>query len=195
MAMNQLISDVQAGLPFTPKFNDMFKSLDLCSLDGVRVVFVNTLPYANAGVADGLAFSVPKDLPATQMPASADLFQDALEKTRTPEQDEFSYELDYLVKQGVLLLNMSITCPIGKPENHLPMWKPLFEKLIHDIAYRTLGTIFVFIGPETEYLHQYVRKGQYKFFLPDTGKDWDYMDVFNKINEILKKNDKHPINW
>jgi uracil DNA glycosylase len=57
MALNQLVSDVQAGQPFTPHLNNLFKSMDLCKFEDVKVVFVNTYPTAGTDKPTGLAFA------------------------------------------------------------------------------------------------------------------------------------------
>jgi len=188
MAINQLLSDFVAGQPFTPTFKDLFKSMDLCDLKDVKVVFVNAYPSDEKGVANGLAFG-----------GNVNPFVNSLNDIAS---DEFidgpAPSLEFVPKDnGVLLLNMALTCPIGKQTDHLPMWTPVFEKLIADIAYKTLNTIFVFIGNETEYLGKAVRKGQYKFFLPEVpvDGDWNNIEVFSKINTLLKKLDKEPVNW
>jgi uracil DNA glycosylase len=185
LAINQLFSDFQAGQPFTPTFKGLFKSMDLCKLEDVKVVFVNAYPFDEKDIADGLAFS-----------GQVTAFHNAINNITNSRLD--GCLLEYLPGQeGVLLLNASITCPIGKKEDHLPMWKPVFEKLIADIAYKTMGTIFVFVGKEVEYMGKAVRKGQYKFFLPEMpgNTEWNDLDVFNKINSILKKSGKEPVNW
>jgi uracil-DNA glycosylase len=185
LALNQLFSDFQAGQPFTPTFKDLFKSMDLCDLSDVKVVFVNAYPFDEKGMADGLAFS-----------GQVTAFHNDIDAITDKQLDGAS--LEYLpAQEGVLLLNASITCPIGKKTDHLPMWKPVFEKLIADIAYKTTGTIFVFVGKEVEYMGKFVRKGQFKFFLPELPGDseWNNLDVFNKINSILKKSGKEPVNW
>lgn len=187
LAINQLLSDFVAGQPFTPTFKDLFKSLDLCTLKDVKVVIVNTYPSDEKGVANGLAFG-----------GNINPFVNTLnEITKEKFIDGPTPSLEYLPQNGVLLLNMALTCPIGKQTDHLPMWRPVFEKLIADIAYKTLGTVFVFVGQETEYLGKCTRKGQYKFFLPAVPSvgTWEDGGVFEKINTLLKKIEKEPINW
>jgi uracil-DNA glycosylase len=184
-----------AGKAFTPTFMDLFKSFRLCSHEGVRVIFINTYPNPIADQNNGLALSCP--ISVEKLPYDVVNFQTELEKVRTAESETSSQDLSYLAKQGVMLLNFSMTTSVNNLGSHLELWRPAFQKLIADIAYKTMKTIFVFIGPETEYLQKAVRKGQYKFFLPDVrgGQPWDTDGVFKKINSLLEKQEKHPINW
>jgi uracil DNA glycosylase len=77
------------------------------------------------------------------------------------------------------------------------MWKPVFDKLLADIAYKTTGTIFVFVGEEAKQFAKHVRKGQYRFFIPEVTQrnGWDPIDIFNRINSLLEITEKEPINW
>jgi len=178
LALNQLMSDVQAGQPFTPLIKNIFKSYDLCALEDVKVVIVGNHPHPDKGVADGLAFS-GYDNP----------FVKALTSSHNDLKD--------LPAEGVLLLTAGLTCPIGKATDHMPMWAPLTEKLIKAISYRTVKTIFVFVGKETEHLGKQVGRQHLKFFLPDVieGEEWDHDDAFDKINKALNKMEKTPVNW
>jgi uracil-DNA glycosylase len=178
MALSQLMSDVQAGQPFTPLIKNIFKSYDLCPLEDVKVVFVSSNPHPDKGVANGLAFNN----------YSNDFYYSL--------QNEEGYNLEYLPKnEGVMLLTAALTCPIGKPTDHIPMWAPLTDKLIKAISYRTVNTIFVFIGKDVEGLAKNVGKHHLKFFTPKVGDGWDSGNVFANINKALIKMDKSPINW
>lgn len=193
--LKTLMEQFSAGHKFTPTFPSLFKSFDLCSREGVRVVFVNAYPSDKPIYNDGLALSFSGE--GQDYPLATQNFQDELKNARTAESENHTTDLSYLAKQGVMLLNFSMTCPEGSKKDHLELWRPAFQKLITDITYKTVGTIFVFIGSETEYLHKAVRKGQYKFFLPniEDSPSWETDGIFTKINTILEKQEKHPINW
>jgi len=182
-AIHQLVCDVQAGQPFTPLIKDMFKSFDLCPLEDVKVVFINANPSAVASENDGLAFS-----------SHPNPFNEALDNI----QEGFSNYLGYLPENGVLLLNMALTCPVGKSKDHIPMWEPIARTIIHQIAYQTVKTVFVFVGEEVEHLAQQVTKNHLKLFIPsfkEGGKQWDSIEVFQRINLLLTNAKKEPVNW
>jgi hypothetical protein len=67
--------------------------------------------------------------------------------------------------------------------------------LIESLQSITSGIIWVFIGESTEELGTLVGPDNYKFFIPKLENSWDHMDVFNKINIILEKEDSSPIKW
>lgn len=179
-AIHQLVSDVQAGQPFTPLIKDLFKSFDKCDLKDVKVVFVNEHPYAEKGVANGLAFS-----------GQNNPFLKSLDKDNESD-------MTYLPENGVLLLNVAMTCPIGKPKDHVPMWESVTGTIINHIAAETINTVFVFVGEETQHLSAEVGVYHPKLFIPSFPKDdkeWDSIDIFERINRILKNANKTAIDW
>ena len=183
-AMYQLVSDVQAGQQFTPLLKDMFKSFDLCPLEEVKVVFINNTPYSEVGVSNGLAFA-GKQNPFTR---------EISDISETGECDE---SLLSLPQKGVLLLNVSLTCPVGKSTDHLEMWKPITSHLLREIAEATVNTIFVFVGESTEYLSKEVPSSHAKLFLPSFKDEdqWESINVLERTNNILKKGGKKEIAW
>lgn len=196
MAVGQLVSDVQAGQPFTPNLNSLFKSFDLCALEDVKVVFVNAHPYAEKGVSNGIAFSGKIN------PFSRELNNVTEEKFL----DGPAPSLEYLPKEGVLMLNLAMTSPICKeelsrpaPDDHIPMWNPVSNAIIKQLSYRTVRTIFVFVGDKTEHLSYNVKGPNHKkIFIPSFKNDndgWDSNDIFNRINLIRQKDGQEPIVW
>ena len=178
MVLNQLMSDLQAGQQFTPSLKNIFKSFDLCKLTDVNVVIVSNNPNSESGIADGLSFS------GYENPFYLSL-KNKEEGVKT------NFNLEYLPStKGVMLITAALTCPVGKPNDHIPMWNPLSEKLIKAISYRTVKTIFVFIGEETEHLAKHVGKQHLKFFLPEVKEGWDPGDAFININKALNKMEK-----
>lgn len=177
LALHQLMHDVQTGLKFTPVIKNIFKSYDLCPLDKVKVVIIDNNPNPEAGISDGLAFSN---------------YPNAFKKALVGNQPV----LDYLPqREGVMLLTKGLTCPVGRPENHVPMWEPVIEMMIKSISYRTTNTIFVFVGENTESLSEMVGKNHLKFFIPQVKEEWDSSSIFGKINDGLIKLKKEPVTW
>jgi uracil DNA glycosylase len=132
-SLYQLMSDRKAGQSFIPKFGSIFRSFDLCKLEKAKIVVIGNVP-AQSG-ADGLAFSEDKINPFTK--EIADI------TTYTGDQRS----LEYLPQEeGVMLLNASLTAPMGEYAPHTAMWEPIIKQMIDQIGYRTNKTIFVFVG-------------------------------------------------
>ena len=196
LAIEQLVSDVQAGQPFTPVINNLFKSFDLCKLQDVKVVFIDAHPYPEKGVSKGLAFAGKVN----------PFVRELNDVTNVKFIDGPAPSLEYLPKIGVLLLNLAMTSPIlkdglDKPlaDDHIPMWNPVTSEIIKQIAYRTVNTVFIFVGEKTEHLtHQIKQSSHRKIFIPSFNNNndgWDSNNVFKKINKILEKREQPTIDW
>lgn len=99
---------------------------------------------------------------------------------------------DYEGRDHVTIVRTPLT--ISEGVDNASLWAPFVKQLLDEIAYRTLNTIFVFVGEHTEKYNTVVRKGQYKFFVPKN-PDFDVAKIHNNINDLLKKIDKTPIDW
>ncbi len=102
-------------------------------------------------------------------------------------------ELPEYAADNVLIIRSPLT--EGEGLTHSNLWHDYINHLIDQISYRTVGTIFIFAGNETEVFSKHIRKGQYKFFVPDSTEPWDYKCLQENINDLLKKIKAEPINW
>ena len=55
--LKSLMTEIDNGKKFTPKFKDIFRAYEMCPYNNVKVVFIGQDPYPQADVADGIAFS------------------------------------------------------------------------------------------------------------------------------------------
>jgi uracil-DNA glycosylase len=114
-----------------PESPDVFRALKLCPNGQVKVVILGQDPYYD-GTADGLAFSYKDGVRPPGKKKSLDIILDEIERDCY---DGFNvnrdYQLDYLAKQGVLLLNSVLTVFKGKPDSHKGMgWETLTERIL-----------------------------------------------------------------
>jgi uracil DNA glycosylase len=98
----------------------------------------------------------------------------------------------YESKEGVLLIRTPLTESEGVDSNK--MWDAFVRQLLDEIAYKTLKTVFIFVGKDTEKYKGITRKGQFKFFVP-IEPEFDISKVYNNVNDLLKKIDKEPVGW
>lgn len=123
-----VIRDRLAGTDFLPGPGAIFRALDLTAPDQVRVVILGQDPYPTPGHADGLAFSVTA---GTALPRSLNnIFKEMREDIdAAPE----SGDLTHWARQGVLLLNSSLSVPAGQAGAH-SRWG--WDKLARDAVAR-----------------------------------------------------------
>ena len=114
----------------------VLRALDLTPRAQVRVVILGQDPYHGAGQAEGLAFSVPAAVkPPPSLRNILDEISRSLGVPRPP-----NGHLGGWARQGVLLLNTSLTVEDGQPASHARQgWEALTDALIEATA-RDPGT-------------------------------------------------------
>lgn len=122
-------------------------ALELTPRDRVRVVILGQDPYHGAGQAEGLAFSVPR---GTRLPPS--LRNIFLEQTRDLGLPLPAHgHLGAWARQGVLLLNTSLTVEEGMPAAHAKRgWEALTDEIIKTLAQDGVPKVFLLWGAHAQ---------------------------------------------
>ena len=97
-----------------PPPTQIFNAFEYCAFDQVKVVILGQDPYHGKGQAHGLAFSVNENIPIP--PSLQNIFKEI--KSDTGENPLPNGSLVSWAKQGVLLLNATLTVQSGKPGSH-----------------------------------------------------------------------------
>jgi uracil-DNA glycosylase len=189
--IDSLISLVDGGRRFTPPFKDIFNAFKECDYNNLKVVIVGQDPYPQLGVADGIAFSCSNKGKAEK---SLQYILKAL------EDEDADVDLRRWSNQGVLLINTALTCEINKVGAHYYTWKPFTEYLFSTLNKKHSDIVFVLMGRKAEswqllLSNQIILKCSHPASAAYRGGTWDSNDVFNKVNEELKKQGKSLINW
>jgi uracil-DNA glycosylase len=109
----------------------VFRALELTPRDAVRVVILGQDPYHGPGQAEGLAFSVP---PGQKPPPSLRNIFKELQRDLGCALPANGH-LGAWARQGVLLLNTSLTVEDGAPASHASKgWEALTDDLIRTVA-------------------------------------------------------------
>lgn len=126
-----------------PPMNDIYNALRYTSRDNTKVVILGQDPYHGYGQAHGLCFSVQPGVP--HPPSLKNIFKEL--------QDEFgitppeSGELTGWAKQGVLLLNTTLTVREGLPQSHLGKgWEILTDRIIELTNEKDTPVVFMLWG-------------------------------------------------
>ena len=125
-----------------PPAKHIFNALRLCNYEDTKVVILGQDPYHEKGQAMGLAFSVPDSCPLP--PSLQNIFKE-IEK-------EYGYlntngDLIPWAKQGVLLLNTSLTVREGSANSHSGHgWEILTDKIIEVLANKKEALVFLLWG-------------------------------------------------
>lgn len=127
-------------VPFLPAEKDVFKAFELTPKVNLKVVIIGQDPYPDKKNATGLAFSVPKDvsIPASLVNIFACLKEDL---GIIPPHGN----LEAWARQGVLLVNRTLTVRPHQPASHEEYWVSFMPRLIQELN-QGRPLVFVLMG-------------------------------------------------
>jgi uracil-DNA glycosylase len=126
-----------------PPQDQVFAAFDLTPYEQTRVVILGQDPYHGPGQAHGLCFSVP---PRVKIPPSlANIFTELAADLGCPQPRDG--DLSPWAKQGVLLLNTTLTVREGQAGSHQGRgWELFTDQVLHLINQRPNPVVFVLWG-------------------------------------------------
>ena len=126
-----------------PPMNDIYNALRYTSYEDTRVVILGQDPYHGLGQAHGLCFSVKEGTPPP--PSLKNIFKELYNELGINEPP--TGELVGWAKQGVLLLNTTLTVREASPQSHKGRgWEILTDKIIEIINEKESPVVFMLWG-------------------------------------------------
>lgn len=199
----RLVDALAAGkVIYPPK---PFRALTLTPLSQVRVVILGQDPYHGPGQAEGLAFSVA---PGVRLPPSLrNIFKELQQSLSVAVPAQGS--LVRWAKQGVLLLNTSLTVEAGQAASHARWgWEVLTDALIAAVAAKTQPVVFMLWGAHAQTQKQWIDasdpKRRHLVLQANHPSPLSAMRPpapflgcghFEKANAFLKQIGEKPIEW
>ncbi len=138
-----LLAEERAGKRIYPPRGARLRALELTPLEAVRVVILGQDPYPGPGQAHGLAFSVPAGV---RVPPSLANIQRELASDCgvAPPADG---NLERWARQGVLLLNSTLTVEDGRSGSHAGQgWEAITDAMVAAVAARAGPSVFILWG-------------------------------------------------
>lgn len=185
-----------------PEKKNIFKAFELTPLPEVRVVLLGQDPYHQRKPngkprAQGLSFSVSKD---DEIPVSLkNIYQEI--KNEYPDYEPPNHgDLTKWARQGVLLLNSSLTVEPGKPGSHGVIWHGLLSRIFHAIGEVNRKCIYLLWGNFAKDMAEYVPETSVKLFTSHPSgfsvtKGFFGSGHFKEVNRILKERGEKEIEW
>lgn len=126
-----------------PPASKIFAAFDSCPFDKVKVVILGQDPYHGAGQANGLCFSVS---PGTALPPSLiNIFKEVSDDLGVAMPTDGN--LERWARQGVLLLNATLTVEEGKAGSHQNHgWEEFTDAAVRALANERDGLVFMLWG-------------------------------------------------
>lgn len=126
-----------------PPASKIFAAFDACPFDDVKVVILGQDPYHDFGQANGLCFSVNRGVPMP--PSLLNIFKEVKDDTGAPMPADG--DLSRWARQGVLLLNSTLTVEAHKAASHQGRgWEEFTDEVIMRLAHDRDGVVFMLWG-------------------------------------------------
>jgi len=181
-----------------PPGKEIFSAFDLCPVDNVKVVIIGQDPYHGAGQAHGLCFSV-KDGVKTP-PSLRNIYKEL--------HDDLGKEIpgtgniSHWAKQGVLMLNATLTVRAGNAGSHQGKgWETFTNAVIGKISQEKKDIVFLLWGAYAQKVGQVIDASKHHIlksphpspFSAHTGFLGN--KHFSKTNAFLKSKGIDEIEW
>ena len=180
-----------------PDYNNIFNAFNLTKLDEVKVVILGQDPYHEVNQAHGLAFSVLcKKLP----PSLKNIYKEMESDLGVMVNQDGN--LEYLAKQGVLLLNTTLTVRDGEAYSHKGLgWEIFIDNCIKLLNNLERPIVFILWGnparKKKELLtnpKHHIIEGVHPSPL-SASRGFFGSKPFSKCNELLKESGLSEIEW
>ena len=191
--------EYKANICYPPK-QLIFSAFNHCSFNDLRVVIIGQDPYHGKGEANGLCFSVNNDVRIP--PSLRNIFRelsDDLGSIFLPT----SGNLEHWAKQGILLLNASLTVREDTPNSHKHLkWNLFTDAVIQKISEEKENVVFLLWGAFAHKKglkvdrnkHLVLESGHPSPMSANQGK-WFGNKHFSKTNTYLKNKGFTEIKW
>ncbi|MFM5930999.1 MAG: uracil-DNA glycosylase [Novosphingobium sp.] len=138
-----LQAEEQAGKRLFPPRGTRLAALHLTPLDEVKVVILGQDPYHGEGQAHGLCFSVQKGVKVP--PSLVNIYKEIESDLGLPRPAHG--HLEAWARQGVLLLNTSLTVEEGKAGSHQGKgWEAITDAVVAAVAAKAEPCVFMLWG-------------------------------------------------
>jgi uracil-DNA glycosylase len=181
-----------------PHSSKWFEALNLTPLDKVKVVILGQDPYHGVGQAHGLCFSVLP--PVSPPPSLVNIYKElASDVGFVPPSHGL---LEEWAKQGVLLLNATLTVEMAKAGSHQKKgWEEFTDVILKTVSSRCVGVVFLLWGSYAQKKEGLIDTSKHCILkAPHPSPLSSYRGFFgckhfSKTNEYLTSQGKIPINW
>lgn len=181
-----------------PPMHDIYNALRYTSREKTRVVILGQDPYHGYGQAHGLCFSVKQGVAFP--PSLKNIFKELESEYGIPEPK--SGELTGWAKQGVLLLNTTLTVREGQPQSHKGHgWEILTDRIISTVNDKNTPTVFMLWGANARAKKALITNPAHLVLecahpSPLSAYNGFFgCNHFILANEFLKKNQLSEIDW
>jgi len=191
----RVIGNLYKTKSITPNQDVVFKAFNLCKFNDLKLIIIGQDVYPQKGVATGLAFANNTD----NLSPSLQIIKESIINFELPNYSStFDPTLESWAKQGILLLNSSLTCEVNKVGSHINLWRPFISKLLSNLSIYDSGLVYALFGSVASSLKPYIKGNVLEFKHPAyyyrTNTKMPY-DVFPQIKKAVYQYRGEVINF
>jgi uracil-DNA glycosylase len=175
-----------------------FNAFNTTPIEDVRVVIIGQDPYHGLGQAHGLSFSVPEGV---ALPPSLQNIYKELSSDLGVEPPK-SGDLTHWAKQGVLLLNATLSVEAHKAGSHQKKgWETFTDRAIEVLNEMGDGIVFLLWGAYAQKKGDVIDDSRHLVLKAphpsplSAHRGFFGSKPFSQINAYLEKNGEPPIQW
>jgi uracil-DNA glycosylase len=181
-----------------PPGKEIFRAFDACDFDAVKVVIIGQDPYHGEGQANGLCFSVHEGI---KMPPSlVNIFKEIQSDLGKPFPE--NGDLGRWARQGVLLLNATLTVRASSPGSHQNKgWEQFTDAVIEKISAEKEHIVFILWGAYAQKKGEVINRSQHHVLASPHPSPFSAHNgffgskPFSKTNTYLKSKGMGEIEW
>lgn len=181
-----------------PNPKDIFRAFELCPFRKVKAVIIGQDPYHGERQANGLCFAVHSEIPLP--PSLRNIFKEI--ESDIGIKPNADGDLSRWAKQGVLLLNATLTVRARTPGSHQKKgWEDFTDAVIKKLSDGREHLVFILWGSYAKRKGEHIDRTKHLVlesahpspFSADSGFFGN--KHFSKTNEYLKKQGEGEIDW
>ena len=196
--LTDFVREEYAHGPVYPPGRLIFNAFDLCPFDKVKVVIIGQDPYHEPGQAHGLCFSVNEGVPFP--PSLRNIFKEISDDLGKPV--PVSGDLTRWARQGVLLLNATLTVRAGQAGSHQGRgWEEFTDAAIRELNSGRDGLVFILWGGYAKKKGAIIDRSRHLVLSSAHPSPLSAYNGFfgnhhfSQANEWLVKHGETPIEW
>lgn len=181
-----------------PHPKNIFNAFNLCPFLQVKVVILGQDPYHGPSQAHGLSFSVPDGVKTP--PSLQNIYKELHDDIGKDIPN--SGNLEHWAKQGILLLNATLTVQANEAGSHQGLgWETFTDSVIKTISDKKEHIVFILWGKYAGAKASLIDKNKHLILLaPHPSPFSAYTGFFgskpfSKTNSYLKEHGLEIINW